>query len=153
LISCSHWRPEGSLHGSREYVEAAGLMSYGPNLPELFRRAADYVDKILRGAKPGDIPVEQPRKFDLIINPTTAKALGLTIRDFSLSVQLQMRLRAAARRQMTVKLAASEVLNYLAPRVRNRLSPSVQQGLEDWAELRALVSLGLGAISIQGQRR
>src|SRR6516162_8298481 len=63
----------------RDYVEAAGLMSYGPSLPDLFRRAADYVDKILRGAKPGDIPVEQPTKFDLIINLTTAKALGLEI--------------------------------------------------------------------------
>jgi len=54
-------------------------MSYGPNLPDLLRRAADYVDKILRGAKPGDIPVEQPTRFDLIINLTTAKALGLAI--------------------------------------------------------------------------
>ena len=54
-------------------------MSYGPNFPALFRRAADYVDKILRGAKPADIPVEQPTKFDLIINITTAKALGLEI--------------------------------------------------------------------------
>jgi putative ABC transport system substrate-binding protein len=63
----------------REYVEAGGLMSYGPNFPDLFRRAADYVDKILRGAKPGDIPVEQPTKFDLIMNLTTAKALGLSI--------------------------------------------------------------------------
>ena len=54
-------------------------MSYGPNLPDLYRRAADIVEKILRGAKPGDIPVEQPSKFDLIINLTTAKALGLMI--------------------------------------------------------------------------
>src|SRR5207344_473371 len=68
-----------TMHGLREYVEAGGLMSYGPNLPDLLRRAADYVDKILRGARPGDIPVEQPTKFDLIINLTTAKALGLDV--------------------------------------------------------------------------
>jgi putative ABC transport system substrate-binding protein len=54
-------------------------MSYGPSVPDLFRRAADYVDKILRGAKPGELPVEQPTKFDLIINLTTAKTLGLAI--------------------------------------------------------------------------
>jgi putative ABC transport system substrate-binding protein len=70
-----------TVHGLREYVEAGGLMSYGPNLPDLLRRAADFVDKILRGAKPADIPVEQPTKFDLVINLTTAKALGLTIPD------------------------------------------------------------------------
>jgi len=62
-----------------EYVEAGGLMSYGPSVPDLYRRAADFVDKILREAKPADIPVEQPTKFDLIINITTAKALGLEI--------------------------------------------------------------------------
>jgi putative tryptophan/tyrosine transport system substrate-binding protein len=68
-----------TMYGSRDYVEAGGLMSYGPNFPDLFRRAAGYVDKILRGTKPGNIPVEQPTKFDLIINLTTAKALGLAI--------------------------------------------------------------------------
>ena len=63
----------------REYVEASGLMAYGPNWPDQWRRAADYIDKILRGAKPADIPVEQPTKFDLVVNLTTAKVLGLTI--------------------------------------------------------------------------
>jgi len=68
-----------TMHGGRESVAAGGLTSYGPNFPELFRRAADYIDKILRGAKPADIPVEQPAKFDLVINLKTAKALGLTV--------------------------------------------------------------------------
>ena len=70
-----------TMHGFREWVEAAGLMSYGPNFPDLYRRAAEIVDKILRGAKPAEIPVEQPTKFDLVINRTTAKALGLTVPD------------------------------------------------------------------------
>src|SRR5215213_7835123 len=68
-----------TMHTFRESVEAGGLMSYGPNFPELYRRAAAFADKILRGARPADIPVEQPTKFDLILNLTTAKALGLTV--------------------------------------------------------------------------
>ena len=68
-----------TMHTQRQSVEVGGLMSYGANFPGLFRRAADYVDKVLRGAKPADLPVEQPTKFDLIINLTTAKALGMSI--------------------------------------------------------------------------
>jgi putative ABC transport system substrate-binding protein len=67
------------MHGVREYVEAGGLMSYGPSFASLFRRTADLVDKILRGAKPADIPVEEPTKFELVINIKTAKALGLEV--------------------------------------------------------------------------
>ena len=68
-----------TMFGFREYVDSAGLMSYGPSIPDLFRRAAGYVDKILRGMKAGDIPVEQPTKFELVINLTVAKALGLKL--------------------------------------------------------------------------
>jgi len=68
-----------TLYAIREFVAAGGLMSYGTNFPDLFRRAADFTDKILRGTRPADIPVEQPTKFDLVINSTTAKALGLTV--------------------------------------------------------------------------
>jgi putative tryptophan/tyrosine transport system substrate-binding protein len=68
-----------TMHGTWPFVEAGGLMSYGPHVPDLYRRAADFVDKILRGAKPADIPVEQPTKFEFVINLKTAKALGLTI--------------------------------------------------------------------------
>jgi putative tryptophan/tyrosine transport system substrate-binding protein len=68
-----------AIYGTRDYVEAGGLMSYGPNFRDLFSRSAELVDKILRGTKPADIPVEQPTKFNLVINLNTAKALGLTI--------------------------------------------------------------------------
>jgi putative tryptophan/tyrosine transport system substrate-binding protein len=68
-----------TIFGTRDYVDTGGLMSYGPNFPDLYRRTAEYVDKILRGTKPGDLPVEQPTKFDLVINLTTAKALDVTI--------------------------------------------------------------------------
>jgi putative ABC transport system substrate-binding protein len=68
-----------TMWSQQELVEAGGLMSYGPSFPELYRRAADFVDKILRGAKPGDIPVEQPTKFDLVVYLVVAKALGVTV--------------------------------------------------------------------------
>ena len=68
-----------TMFGSRDLVEAGGLMSYGPNFADMFRRAAELVDKILRGTKPGDIPVAQPAKFELVINLKTAKALGLDV--------------------------------------------------------------------------
>jgi putative ABC transport system substrate-binding protein len=76
-LAAKHRLP--GVYGFREYVDAGGLMAYGPNVADLFRRAATYVDKILKGTKPGDLPVEQPTKFELVINLKAAKALGLTI--------------------------------------------------------------------------
>jgi putative ABC transport system substrate-binding protein len=66
------------MHGTREHVDAGGLISYGTSLTHMFRRAGDLVDKVLRGTKPADIPVEQPTKFELVINLATAKTLGVT---------------------------------------------------------------------------
>jgi putative ABC transport system substrate-binding protein len=76
-LAAKHRLP--TVYTSRDFVDAGGLMSYGTNLADSFRRAAAYVDKILKGSKPGDLPVEQPTKFDLVINLKTAKALGLTL--------------------------------------------------------------------------
>jgi putative ABC transport system substrate-binding protein len=76
-LTAKHRLP--TMYATREHPEAGSLMSYGPNIPDLFRRAASYVDKILKGAKPSDLPIEQPTKFELVINLKTAKALGLTI--------------------------------------------------------------------------
>jgi putative ABC transport system substrate-binding protein len=67
------------MHSAREYVAVGGLISYGPSYQDLFRRTANYVDKVLRGAKPADLPVEQPTRFELVINLNTAKALGLEV--------------------------------------------------------------------------
>jgi putative ABC transport system substrate-binding protein len=79
IMTFSHTARLPTIFNARDFVQAGGLMSYGPNYPAQFRRAAEFVDKILRGAKPADIPVEQATRFDLVVNLITAKALGLTI--------------------------------------------------------------------------
>ena len=76
-LAAEHRLP--AIYRSKEFIEVGGFMAYGPSYPDLYRRAATYVDKILKGAKPGDLPVEQPTKFELIINLKTAKTLGITI--------------------------------------------------------------------------
>ena len=78
-LSLEHRLPV--LSGEQGFAQVGGLISYGPSLPESWRRAATFVDRILRGAKPGDLPIEQPTKFELVINLKTAKALGLAIPD------------------------------------------------------------------------
>ena len=79
VVDLSVKRRLPSIYSSREFVDAGGLMAYGVSYPDLYRRAAKYVDKILKGTKPGDLPIEQPTKFELVINLKTAKTLGLTI--------------------------------------------------------------------------
>ena len=79
LVDLAARRRLPTMFPFRSYVDAGGLISYGPNVADLFRRAAAYVDKILKGAKPADLPVEQPTKFELVINLKTAKAIGLKI--------------------------------------------------------------------------
>ena len=74
-----------SLYDERLFVDSGGLLSYGPSYIDLWRRAATYVDKILKGARPADMPVEQPTKFELVINPKTATALGLTVQQLPLA--------------------------------------------------------------------
>jgi putative ABC transport system substrate-binding protein len=86
IMTFSHTARLPTIFNARDFVQAGGLMSYGPNYPAQFRRAAEFVDKILRGAKPVDIPVEQATRFDLVVNLTTAKALGLTIPETLLAI-------------------------------------------------------------------
>lgn len=79
LIEAAEKSDLPAIYGSREFVDAGGLMSYGPNLPDLFRRSASYVDKILKGARPGDLPIEQPSRFELVVNRRAELLLGLTL--------------------------------------------------------------------------
>jgi ABC-type uncharacterized transport system substrate-binding protein len=79
LVQLAAKRRLSAMYGFREFPDAGGLLSYGPDLLDQYRRTATYVDKILKGAKPADLPIQQPTKFELVINLKTAKALGLTI--------------------------------------------------------------------------
>jgi len=79
IVTLAEWQRLPTIYASREYVDAGGLMGYGVSYPDLYRRAAGMVDKIFKGAKPGDLPVEQPTKFELVINVKTAKAIGLKV--------------------------------------------------------------------------
>ena len=79
IVEFANQRRLPAIYGHREFAESGGLMAYGPDLRDNFRRGASYVDKILKGAKPADLPVEQSRKFELVLNLKTAKALALTI--------------------------------------------------------------------------
>ncbi len=76
-LAAKHALP--AIYQSREFVEAGGLIAFGPSYPDLYRRAAGYIDKILKGANPGDLPIQQPTKFELLVNAKAARALGLTI--------------------------------------------------------------------------